>query len=411
LPTASLERPAPLDAIYLDHNATTPIDPRAARAMARCRRAAFGNPASQHGFAARARRALEEARKSVARIVGARGGPRGGRVVFTSGGTEANNLAILGLAAADKPRRIVISAVEHPSVAGPAEELARRGWQLDRIRVLPEGSIDLAHLSALLAEPPALVSIMLGNNETGVLQPVRQAAQMCRAAGTLIHCDAVQAVGKIAVDFSELGVDALTLSAHKFHGPRGVGALIVRHGVEPSPLLFGGFQQDGLRPGSEPVELAVGLAAALEAWERHARARLRRMSRLRDRLEALLLAECPGAVIVGVSAPRLPHTTSVAFPGLDRQALLMALDQAGVACSTGSACASGSSEPSPVLLAMGCPSEVVQGALRLSLGASTKAREVDEAARRIAGVFRAQKAQGERRKRGSPAPRPASKRL
>ena len=237
---------------------------------------------------------------------------------------------------------------------------------------------------SLQSDPkPHLVSVMLGNNETGVIQPVAEIAQLCRAAGAIMHTDAVQAAGKIPVKFRALGVDALTIAAHKFHGPRGIGALLVRHDVKLEPMLFGGFQQVGLRPGTEPTALAVGMCRALELWHIEGEARTRRLTELRDRFEAKLRAAVPDLVINGESAERLPHTSNIAFLGLDRQALVMALDLAGVACSTGSACASGSSEPSPVLLAMQAPAEVISSSLRFSLGAGITAAEIDEAAARI----------------------------
>ena len=224
---------------------------------------------------------------------------------------------------------------------------------------------------------------MLANNETGVLQPIGELAKLCAEREIPLHTDAVQVAGKLPLHFRDLGASAMTITAHKFHGPRGIGALIVRHGVKLNPLLHGGFQQAGFRPGTEDVALAIGMFTALQLWQREAAERAARMAQLRDRLEAQLLVGDANVVINGAAATRLPHTTNIAFVGLNRQALLMALDLAGVACSTGSACASGSSEPSPVLLAMGCAEGVVEGSLRLSLGATTTPAEVDEAARRI----------------------------
>jgi len=375
-----------MDQIYLDHNATTPIDPEVVRAMDECYAAAYANPASQHETGRRARQVLEDAREGIAKILGADlAGSHPHRLIFTSGGTEANNLAIIGLCG-KQPGRLVRSAIEHPSVAGPADHLAQQGRAVRQLRVTPDGVVDLNHLRQMLAEPTRLVSVMLGNNETGVLQPVKEIAEVCRHADVPLHTDAVQVVGKLPVDFRELGVDAMTVSAHKFHGPRGIGALIVRHGVALEPILFGGFQQLGLRCGTEPVALAVGMHRALQRWQAEADQRAARMAQLRIRLETLLQEGYPELVINGSHSPRLPHTTNVSFPGLDRQALLMALDLAGVACSTGSACASGSAEPSPVLVAMGCEKAVVEGSLRISLGATTTAAEVAEAAGRILRV-------------------------
>jgi cysteine desulfurase len=227
---------------------------------------------------------------------------------------------------------------------------------------------------------------MLVNNETGVIQPVRRLAEQCAAAGAPLHTDAVQAVGKIGVHFRELGVTALTFTAHKLHGPQGIGALLVRAGAELHPILFGGAQQLGLRPGAEPVALAAGMCRALELWQDEREERTSRMTHLRDALERAIVCMIPGAVVIGREAPRAPHTSNIAFPGIDRQAALMALDLAGVACSTGSACASGSSEPSPVLLAMNCPDAWVRSSLRFSVSAMNTLEEIDEAAGRIADV-------------------------
>jgi cysteine desulfurase len=311
-------------------------------------------------------------------------------------------MALLGLAGT-APGRLTISAIEHPSVVGPAEYLASRGWVVERLGVDGDGVAIVDELVGRLSErcPPAepgaksdlsrapvqkLAAVMLGNNETGVLQPVAELAGVCRVNGVLLHTDAVQVVGKLPVSFQRLSTATLSFSAHKFHGPRGIGGLLIRGDVELSPLLFGGFQQGGMRPGTEPVALIAGMHKALEIWRRDFDERVRRVTALRDRFESALQSQLPGAEINGAGVPRLPHTSNVSFRGLDRRALAMALDLEGVACSTGSACASGSSEPSPVLLAMGLPSDVVAGSLRFSLGATTTEAEIDEAVARIARV-------------------------
>ncbi len=378
--------------INLDHNATTPIHPEVAQAMAECYLQAYGNAASSHRFGRRARQVLEDARDGIGRILGAdTSGMNADRIVLTSGGTEANNLALLGLAG-NVPGRVIISSVEHPSVKGPTEELQRRGFDIQPLRVDTTGVVDLSHLDELLTPETRLVSVMLANNETGVLQPIEKLAEKCRRLGVPMHTDAVQAVGKIPVHFGVLQVTALTLTAHKFHGPRGIGALIIKRDQRLEPQLFGGVQQMGLRPGTEPIELAVGLDRALHCWQRDAQTRATRMAALRDRFEELLRGanlngEEPGVVINGLGAPRLPHTSNIAFPGLDCQAVHMALDLAGVACSIGSACASGASEPSAVLLAMRLPSRIVESALRFSLGAFTTREEIDLAAQRISAAI------------------------
>jgi cysteine desulfurase len=298
---------------------------------------------------------------------------------------------------------VLVSAVEHPSVQSAADELARRGHMVERIPATAAGVVDEAAFTRLLDAPPltsakplhsdgtrsvptaniALVSVMLGNNETGVLQPVKNLTAATRTRGIVFHTDAVQVVGKSPVSFRDLGVDLLSFTAHKFHGPIGIGGLLTRGDVKLEPLLFGGFQQAGLRPGTESAPLVAGLHKALEVWHKEAHERSRRMTSLREELEQQLTARVPDCIIVGCEVARLPHTTNVAFPGVDRQALVMALDLAGVSCSTGSACASGSSEPSPVLLAMGLPRAVVEGSIRLSLGATTTAAEINDAVERI----------------------------
>jgi len=374
--------------IYLDHNATTPIAPEVSRAMAECQASIIGNPASQHVAGRKARQMLENAREGIAAILGIDLTSRTpDQLIFTSGGTEANNLALLGSAGArhgtPQSCHIIISAIEHPSVLGTADELQRGGCQATKLPVDGDGAVDAYALDDLLTADTRLVSVMLANNETGVLQPVREIAQTCKARGGCVHTDAAQVVGKLPVDFRDLGVSLMSLAAHKFHGPPGIGALAVRHGVKLHPQLHGGFQQSGLRPGTENVALAVGMHRALEIWQSEADERIKHMRRLRDRFESKLRQGYAQLVINGAGATRLPHTSNVAFVGLDRQALFMALDVAGVACSTGSACASGSSEPSPVLQAMGCPKEVVDSSLRFSLGAGTAEAEIDESARLI----------------------------
>jgi cysteine desulfurase len=379
-----------MDLIYLDHNATTPLEPQVAAAMAECAARCYANPASQHQAGRHARQVLEDARDEIAALLGAcRAGPRPDRLIFTSGGTEANNLALFGLAG-DPAISIAAARIEHPSILGPIAELVRRGAQHTELRVHRHGAIDLDHLRDFLtthASPlttyPPLVTLMLGNNETGVLQPVAEAAALCRQAGVPMHTDAVQAAGKLPIDFHSLSVTTLSIAAHKFGGPRGIGALLLRGEAMLAPMLFGGFQQHALRPGTESVTLALGMATALRLWHAERDARLARMTQLRDRLEQLLVAGYHGAVVHGQSAARLPHTTNISFPGLDRQALQIALDLSSVACSTGSACASGSSDPSATLVAMGCFESEFSSALRFSIGPATTTAEIDEVARRI----------------------------
>ncbi|MDZ4781792.1 MAG: cysteine desulfurase family protein [Planctomycetia bacterium] len=368
--------------IYLDHNATTPLDRQVAEAMRACDVEGYLNPASQHQFGQRARRRLELARESIARLLGARtDSHRADQVLFTSGGTEANNLALLGLAG-NPPGHVIVTAIEHPSVLGAAEHLERRGFAVDRLPVDEAGVARVADLPGLIRSDTRVVSLMLVNNETGVLQPVREAAMCCQAARVPFHTDAVQGVGKLPVNFAELGATALTATAHKLGGPRGVGVLVLAHGAPLQAIHFGGFQQAGLRPGTESVTLAVGMQTALENVIAQPEVPAR-LELLRDRFEQALLSQLPDVIVNGGGAARAPHTSNLSFLGVDRQMLVVALDLAGVACSTGSACASGSSDPSHVLAAMGASDPVLRSALRFSFGVSTSVPEVDEACERI----------------------------
>lgn len=379
-----------MDSIYLDHNATTPTRPEVAEAMARCYAQGYANPASQHRPGQQARQVVENAREAIAEILGADlcASPPD-RLVFSSGGTEANTWAILGMARAasgGQTGQVIVSAIEHASVIGPAEHLMEHGWRLDLLGVDSDGVVRVERLRELLTPGARLVSVMLGNHETGVLQPVAELVPICREAGVPLHTDAVQVAGKLPIDFRALGVSAMTVAAHKFQGPLGIGALVLRHDARIEPILYGGHQQEGLRPGTEPVALAVGMQTALELWQRDHDAHARRLAALRDRFETGLRLGFPQVVVNGSRAPRLPHTSSVAFPGLDAQVLLVALDTSGVACSVGSACSSGSMDLSPTLRAMQLPHEILAGSLRFSLGATTTEAEIDEAVRRIVQV-------------------------
>jgi cysteine desulfurase len=382
--------------IYLDHNATTPVRAEVVEAVTRCLGEGYANPASQHQPGQRARRALESAREEVAAILGA--DPRGtppDRVVFTAGGTEANNLAVLGFCPPEDPTPggLLISSIEHQSVLEPAEYLMERGWRLDTLPVDAGGVVRREMLddpaTKLLGQGTRLVSVLLANHETGVVQPVEELAERCRAAGVPIHTDAVQAVGKMPVHFRRLGVDAMTVSAHKFNGPTGVGALVLDGRIvrRLRMRMFGGRQQYRRRPGTESIPLAVGMATALRLWRDEATETARRMTALRERFESGLREAWPEVIIHGQSAPRLPGTCNAGFPPLDGQEFLLALDAAGVACSIGSACSSGAAELSPTLRAMGLPSETVRASIRFSLGATTTEEDVEEALRRIAVVL------------------------
>lgn len=380
--------------IYLDHNATTPLDPEVLEAM-RPHWLLGGNPESRHSAGRGARRALERARESIAKILGA----SADEVIFTSGGTEANNLAVFGLASVEAegdetgPPHLVSSPVEHPAVAEAVARLEREGFEATRPGVDAEGRADPRAMAAAIRPGTRLATLMLANNEVGTLQPVAELAGLAAEAGVPVHTDAVQAVGRVAVDFRSLGVATLAASAHKFHGPGGVGLLLVRKGLKLAPRAFGGGQQKGVRPGTPAVALAVGMARALELWQAEAEGRVVRWVRLRDRLEAGLVARFGAGRVVrnGPEDPahRLPQTLNVGFAGLDGDALLMQLDLAGVAVSLGSACASGASEPSSTLLAMGVPGDRLRSSVRFSLGASTTEAEVDATIERVASVVEA----------------------
>jgi cysteine desulfurase len=368
-----------VDCLYLDNNSTTPLGRAADEAMRQYLRAGCGNPASAHAAGRQARRALEDARERSAALLGA----HPDEVVFTSGATESNNLALLGLCG-DPPGHLLASPVEHPSVLEPLRHLAVTGFTLDFLPVDGQGVVPADALAPRLRPDTRLVAVMLANHETGAVQPIRALAEGLPT----FHCDATQAVGKIAVHFHELGVSTLSLSAHKFHGPQGVGALLVRRGVKLRPLVRGGHQQHGLRPGTEPVALAVGLVAALEDAHREVDCRRDQVCRLRKLFLSHLRDHAAPVVLNGPAEGGLPHTLNLSFPGVRADALLMALDLAGVACSTGSACSSGSLLPSPVLQAMQVPENVLHSAMRFSLSALLNEEQITEAVRRIAAVVR-----------------------
>jgi cysteine desulfurase len=347
--------------VYLDYNATAPLRPEAASAMTLALELC-GNASSVHRFGRLARRAIEDAREALAVAVDA----RAAEIVFTSGGTEANNLALLGT-----ERRLVISAVEHDSVRAARDDAGI-------IRVDRDGLVDLHHLEELLsaADAPVLVSVMLANNETGVVQPINQVVALARRFGALIHCDAVQALGKIPLSIAALGVDMMTLSAHKLGGPQGVGALIVRDGVDVAPLLRGGGQERSRRAGTENVAGIAGFGAAAKLVTQALEA-APELARMRDDIENRVRAAVPGAVIYGADAPRLPNTSCIGLPGVSNEVQVMALDLAGVAISAGAACSSGKLTPSHVLQAMDAGDDAAASAIRISLGWQTSAADCD----------------------------------
>jgi len=357
--------------VYLDHNATTPLDSSVREAMLPWFGDRFGNASSRHEYGRAARKAVDEARAQVAAAVNAH--PT--EVIFTGGGSEANNLFIKGAAALMKPGLVAVSAIEHPCVREPARQLIRSGWRCLEIAVDGGGRIDLAAFDRVLAEKPRLVSIMQANNETGVIQDVAALAKTVKTAGGWMHCDAVQALGKIEVDFRALGVHGLTLSAHKIRGPVGVGALIVDKRIELAPLVAGGGQERNLRSGTENVMAIVGFGAACELIVSYREARSRQIAALQAVLEAGLVGL--GARIFSAGAPRLVNTSFFAIPGVDGETLVGRLDRAGFAVASGSACSSAHPEPSHTLLAMGVDAAFARAAVRVRLGAGSTRQDVD----------------------------------
>mgnify|MGYP000950074119 CR=1 FL=1 len=370
---------------YLDHNATTPLDARVLEAMLPYLNERYGNPSSRHEYGRTARAAIDTARSQVAAAVGAH--PT--EVVFASGGSEANNLFIKGAAACLKPGTIAVSAIEHPCVREPANDLRRLGWSLQEIGVDEAGRIRETDFSAALAQRPAIVSVMLANNETGVLQDIPALAAQARAAKAWFHTDAVQALGKVAIDFRALnaaGVNALTLSAHKIYGPKGAAALVLDKRIELKPLISGGGQERNLRSGTENVAAIVGFGVACELATARLVADNARLTVLRGTLEAGLAGF--GANIFSRNVPRLPNTTFFALAGIDGETLVAQLDRAGFACASGSACSSVSPEPSHTLLAMGVEAGMAKSALRVSLGRANTEEDVARFLQALGETFR-----------------------
>ncbi|HPC60905.1 MAG TPA: IscS subfamily cysteine desulfurase [Verrucomicrobiota bacterium] len=361
--------------IYLDHNATTPVAPEVREAMLPYFTDEWGNPSSTYRFGARLRGVLETARGQVAELIGA--SPR--EVLFTSGATEANNAAILAALKADSARRhIVTSAVEHSSVLTLCRALEREGVAVTFLPVDHDGLLKLADLEAAITERTALVSLMWANNETGVLFPVERIAQICQARGALFHCDAVQAVAKVPVDVRQVAVDYLTLSGHKFHAPKGIGALYVRRQRPFTPLIYGGHQERGLRGGTENVALIAGLGVAAELARKRVAEYDATVRRLRDALEQGILESIPNTERNGHPTERLPNTTNITFHGVESEALLLLLDQVGICASSGSACLADSDEPSHVVKAMKPQTAASRQMVRFSLGWQTTRQEITE---------------------------------
>jgi len=379
--------------IYLDHNATTPVDPRVLEAMLPYLGPEFGNPSSAHSVGQRASQAVERARESVAALIGA----RASEIVFTSGGTEADNAAIFGLftpkmishplrtqkesgrESGGAPLHVVTTAIEHDAVLNACRVLEGRGVAVSFVPVGQGGVVAPDAIRSAIRPETVLISVMHANNEIGTVQPIEEIARIAAEAHIRFHTDAVQSAGKIPIDVKRLGVDLLSLSAHKFYGPKGAGALFVRKGVEIDPLLHGGQNERGRRAGTENVPAIVGFGKACEFARENLEQTSSHVSALRDRLEAGLLARIPGARVNGDRSLRVPNTSSLMLPGAESESLVIALDLAGLACSAGAACSSGAVDPSHVLAAIGLAPAEARSSLRLSLGRTTTPEEIDRA--------------------------------
>jgi cysteine desulfurase len=362
--------------IYLDHNATTPVDARVLEAMLPYFGGQFGNASSIHSAGQQARGAVDRARESVAALLGA----SPAEIVFTGGGTEADNLALLGLVAAIPSRagkHVITTAIEHHAVLNACQELERRGIEVTYVRTGWDGVVDPGDIRRAITPETILIGVMHANNEIGTIQPVEEIGRIAAEADVYFHCDAVQSAGKLPVDVNQIGADLLAISAHKIYGPKGVGALYVRAGTPLEPLLFGGHHERDRRPGTENVPGIVGLGKAAELARMHLDQEAQRIAALRDRLETALLDSIPRARVNGNRVRRVSNTSNITFDGAGGEALLIALDLQEVACSTGAACSSGSVEPSHVLTAIGLSDHEARSTLRFSLGRGTTSEEID----------------------------------
>ena len=362
--------------IYFDHNATTPVDPTVVEAIARALSGTFGNASSVHHFGQQAKAVLDDARSAVASLISA----EPSEIVFTSGGTESDNFALRGVAEALEPtgrRHLIASSIEHEAVLVTLRALARRGWRTTLLSVDQSGIVKPEALAEALTDETALVSVMHANNEIGTIQPIAELAAIARERRAVFHTDAVQTAGKVAIDVRALGVDLLTISAHKFYGPKGVGALWIKRGARVTSVMTGGKHERNRRAGTENVPGIAGLGVAAQLAAKKLSSESVRLAALRNRLEAEILQKVPGTAVNGVREPRVPNTTNISFDAIEAASLLIALDLEGVAVSTGSACSSGTLEPSHVLRAMGLPSPRTQNSIRMSLGAGNTDAEVD----------------------------------
>ena len=360
--------------VYLDNNASTPIDERVLDAMLPFMREQFGNPSGGYYLGRQARAAVNLAREQVAELVNA----HPSQVIFTGSGTEANNLAIKGTADRMSPGIIAISSVEHPSVRGAALTIRDTGWEVAEFDVDESGTLSDLSIKSIASVTPKMMSVMLANNETGVINDIRPVSEVARQCKAVLHTDAVQAVGKVPVDFVASGVNMMSLSAHKLYGPKGAGALVVDKSIDVKPLLHGGGQEKGRRAGTENVAAIVGFGKAAELAKVELLQRSRHMQVLKEYLENRLLTECQKIRIFGQQAVRLPNTTFLAVPGIDGETFLTALDQDGFAVSSGSACSTGETEPSHVLMAMDVDKDLARGAIRVSIGKDSTQIEIDQ---------------------------------
>jgi len=362
--------------IYLDHNATTPLDPLVADRMTHALREVWGNASSVHHFGQQAKAALDEARGSVASLLGA----DASEVVFTAGGTESDNIAIRGAAEALEPsgrRHLITSAIEHEAVLNTMRALAKRGWRVTVLAVDTSGIVSTDRLREAITDDTALVSVMHANNEIGTIQPIAELAAIAHERGALFHTDAVQSAGKLPLDVRALGVDMASIAGHKVYGPKGTGALWLKRGVRLAPPSSGGRQERNRRAGTENVPALVGFGVAAEVAKAKLSSEGERLTALRDRLEAGILASVSGSERNGAAAPRVPNTTNISIERVESESLLIGLDLAGIAVSSGSACSSGTLEPSHVLKAMGLSHGRTLGSIRFSLGASNTEAEID----------------------------------
>jgi cysteine desulfurase len=370
---------------YFDHNATTPPDPAVIAAVQRALAEDFGNPSSVHHFGQRAKAVLDEARSAVADLIGA----EAAEIVLTSGGTEADNLALRGAAEALEPggrRRLITSSIEHEAVLNTVKALSRRGWSVTLLPVDATGLVSPASLEDAIDDQTALVSVMHANNEIGTIQPIEALASIAHGRGALFHTDAVQTAGKIPVNVRTLGVDLLSLSAHKFNGPKGTGALWIKRGTRLVATMTGGKHERNRRGGTENVPGHAGLGVAARLAQKKLATEATRVGALRDHLERGILDRVPGTLLNGAPTPRVPNTTNISFDGIEAESLLIALDLEGFAVSTGSACSSGTLEPSHVLRAMGLPSHRTQNSIRFSLGAGNTEQQVDSLIAKLPAV-------------------------